>query len=99
MISATTHATAVNIRALEEAGIRAYVPLPDWDRPLYDHSRLVYATSRARLGVRRELRRREIAKHAERVVGSRDAPDACNACPLEAASTASAAEYSERVRG
>jgi hypothetical protein len=31
----TTYATVENIRALEEAGIRAYVPLPDWDRTAY----------------------------------------------------------------
>jgi transposase len=31
----TTYATVENIRALEDAGIRAYVPLPDWDRTAY----------------------------------------------------------------
>ena len=32
----TTYGTAENIQAVEDAGIRAYVPLPNWDRtPFY----------------------------------------------------------------
>src|SRR5687768_16390530 len=30
----TTYATGENIRAIEAAGIRAYMPLADWDRRL-----------------------------------------------------------------
>src|SRR5919199_1639771 len=39
-IGDTTYGTVDNIRALEDAGIRAYVPLADWDRtPYYGPSR------------------------------------------------------------
>jgi transposase len=42
------YATFELIAALEDAGIRAYVPLPDWDRRpgLYGHSRFVYDPER-----------------------------------------------------
>jgi hypothetical protein len=44
----TTYGTAENIRALEEAGIRAYVPLPDWEQrtPFYGPSRFTYDPDR-----------------------------------------------------
>jgi hypothetical protein len=38
-----TYGTAENIQAVENAGIRAYVPLPNWDRtPFYGPSRFTY---------------------------------------------------------
>ena len=44
----TTYGTAENIRALEDAGIRAYVPLPDWDQRtgFYGPSRFTYDPAR-----------------------------------------------------
>jgi hypothetical protein len=47
-IADTTYGTAENIRALEEAGIRAYVPLPDFDRrtPYYGRGAFAYGPAR-----------------------------------------------------
>ncbi len=44
----TTYGTIENIRALEEADIRAYVPLPDWEQrtPYYGVSRFTYDPER-----------------------------------------------------
>jgi transposase len=44
----TTYGTAANIRALEDAGIRAYVPLPDFDErtPHYGASHFAYDAAR-----------------------------------------------------
>jgi hypothetical protein len=44
----TTYGTVDNIVAVEEAGIRAYVPLPDFDRrtPYYGASRFAYDAAR-----------------------------------------------------
>jgi transposase len=111
VVADTTYATAENIRALEEGGIRAYVPLPDRDRtPYYGPSRFAYDAERDEYRCPQgEPLRRETAKYTERVVVYRAAPTACNACPLKAACTASDAgrsihrsfdaEYIERVRG
>jgi len=110
-VADTTYATAENIRALEDSGIRAYVPLPDWDRtPYYGPSRFAYDAERDEYRCPQgEPLRREKAKYTERVVVYRAAPAACNACPRKAACTASDAgriihrsfdaEYIERVRG
>jgi len=48
VIADTTHGTADNIREVEESGIRAYVPLPDWDRrtPYYGPSLFIYDAER-----------------------------------------------------
>jgi hypothetical protein len=47
-IGDTTYGTAENIRALDEAGIRAYVPPPDFDHrtPFYGASRFSYDAER-----------------------------------------------------
>jgi Transposase DDE domain len=99
-----------NIRALEDAGIRAYVPLADWDRTAY------YGPSRFRYDAERDeyrcaeghpLRRLK-AKYADAVVLYRAQVATCNGCPVKAACTASdrgrtlqrsfSAEYLERVQ-
>ncbi len=48
VIADTTYGTAENIREIEESGIRAYVPLPDWDRrtPYYGPSLFTYDAER-----------------------------------------------------
>ncbi len=53
VIGDTTYGTANNIRKLEESGIRAYVPLPDWDRrtPYYGPSLFTYDAERDILSV------------------------------------------------
>ncbi|HYY45274.1 MAG TPA: IS1182 family transposase [Actinomycetota bacterium] len=105
----TTYGTAENIRGVEDAGIRAYVPLPDWDRtPFYGPSRFTYDPEsdeyRCPEG---EPLRRLTAKYTEGVTVYRADAATCNACPVKAACTASEhgrmihrsfdAEYLERV--
>ena len=107
----TTYGTIGDIVALEDQGIRAYVPLPDFDQrtPLYGASRFTYHPERDEYRCPRDqvLRRRK-AKYTEEVVVYRAEAAICNTCPLKAACTTSAAgrqlkrsfyaEYLERVR-
>ncbi len=109
----TTYGTTENIVAVEDAGIRAYVPLPDWGsrRPgffaqadfLYDAERDEYACPQ------HHPLRRETAKYSEGVVVYRAKAATCNACPLKESCTESRhgrivhrsfyADYLEKVRG
>ena len=113
VIADTTYGTIDNIRALEsEEGIRAYVPLPDWEhqRPYYgpaqftyDGERDVYICPEGTLlrPFRRSLRQERVQYRAAAAI--------CNACPVKAACTPSDAgrvvhrsfhaAYLERVRG
>ncbi len=106
----TTYGTAANIQAVEDAGIRAYVPLPNWDRtPFYGPSRFTYDRERDeyRCPEGHPLARSQ-AKYTEGVTVYRAAAATCNACPVKAACTTSEhgrtlhrsfqAEYLERVR-
>jgi len=108
----TTYGTIENVVAVEDAGIRAYVPLPDFDRrtPYYGQSRFTYdAESDAYRCPQGQPLRRHTAKLADEVVVYRAEAAACNACPVKAACTASDrgrtvrrsfhAAYLERVRG
>ena len=108
----TTYGTVENIRALEEGGIRAYVPLPDWDQrtPYYGSSRFTYdpVADEYRCPQDHPLRRQR-AKFTEEVVVYQAETATCNACPVRAACTASEhgrqiyrsfyAEHLDRVRG
>jgi transposase len=89
----TTYGTLENITALEREGIRAYMPLPDWEhktayygprRFTYDAARDVYMCPQGQ-----PLRpfRRELS--AEKVE-YRAAPVTCNACPVKGQCTPSA---------
>ena len=113
VIADTTYGTIENIRALErEEGIRAYVPLPDWEhqRPFYgpaqftcDAERDVYVCPQGTplRPFRREITAERIEYRAEATI--------CNACPMKAACTPSDhgrqvhrsfhAAYMERVQG
>ncbi len=113
VIADTTYGTIDNIRALEgEEGIRAYVPLPDWEhqraylgpsRFTYDGERDVYICPEGTLlhPYRRELKAEKVEYRAEASI--------CNACPRKAECTPSDqgrqvhrsfhAEYLDRVRG
>src|SRR5215218_8103682 len=113
VIGVTTYGTVENVVAVEDAGIRAYVPLPDWGsrRPAffgpddfaYDAGRDAY---RCPAG---QTLRRETAKYGEEVVVYRGDAATCNACAVKSACTASShgrivhrsfyADYLERVRG
>lgn len=111
-VADTTYGTVENIRALEEAGIRAFMPLPDRDgtTPYFGASRFRYDADRGRYLCPQgeELRRSRIEYTAEKIE-YRAKPEACNACPLKAQCTPSEqgrqlhrsfhAAYLERVRG
>lgn len=108
----TTYGTVENIRALEEEGIRAYVPLPNFDErtPYFGASHFTYDPERDeyRCPQDQPLRRRS-AKYTEEVVVYRAEAATCNGCPLKDQCTASEkgrqvrrsfhADYLERVRG
>ncbi len=112
VIADTTYGTAENIRELEESGIRAYVPLPDWERrtPYYGASLFTYdAEHDVYHCPQGETLRRRTASNREKKVIYRANAAICNTCPLKAACTASDhgrevsrpfdADYLDRVRG
>ena len=87
----TTYATGENIAAIEGAGIRAYVPLADWDRtPFYGPSRFAYDPERdeMRCPEGKPLTRYTAKYDVEATVYRADPAD-CNACPVKAACTES----------
>jgi transposase len=108
----TAYGTLKNIVAIEDAGIRAYVPLPDFDHrtPLFGRDRLTYepADDLYRCPGGHELRVRK-HKHTERTRVYQAPAPACNACSLKTQCTTSAKgrqvkrsfdeAYLERVRG
>ncbi len=112
VIADTTYGTAENIRELEESGIRAYVPLPDWDQrtPYFGPSLFAYDAEhdRYRCPQGATLRRRKASYRQEKVLYRADAA-ICNACPVKGDCTASDhgrqiarpfdADYLDRVRG
>jgi transposase len=108
----TTYGTIDNIVAVEDAGIRAFFPLPDFDHrtPYYGASRFAYDAERDeyRCPQGQPLPRRK-TKHTEEEVLYRADAATCNACPVKASCIDSDrgrmlhrsfyAEYLERVRG
>jgi transposase len=112
VIGDTTYGTADNIRELEESGIRAYVPLPDWEQrtPYFGASLFTYDAERDRYVCPQGevLRRRKASYGEEKVIYRADAA-VCSACPVKGNCTPSDhgrqiarpfdAEYLERVRG
>jgi transposase len=109
----TTYGTTENIVALEDAGIRAYVPLPDFGsrRPqFFAQTDFTYDPERDEFRCpQRHLLKRETVKYGEAVVVYRAQAATCNACPVKAACPESehgrivrrsfSADYLERVRG
>ena len=112
MTGDTKYGTIENIKALEDAGIRAYVPLPDWEnqRPYfgpakftYDAAHDLYVCPQGQL-----LRPFHTEYKAEKVEYRADAAT-CNACPIKVQCTPSDhgrqvhrsfhASYLERVKG
>ena len=107
----TTYGTVENIVALEDAGIQAFFPLPDFDRrtPYYGTSRFTYDAQRDayRCPQGQPLPRRK-TKYTEAAVLYRADPDTCNVCPVKDKCTGSDrgrmihrslyAHYLERVR-
>ena len=108
----TTYGTIENIVALEDAGIRAYVPLPDMNhrRPFFGQDDFTYdaAADEYRCPEGHALVR-EWVKHTEGVIVYRADAAICNACPLKVECTESSrgrilhrslyAEYLDKVRG
>ncbi|MEO8288913.1 MAG: IS1182 family transposase [Chloroflexota bacterium] len=88
----TTYGTVENIAAVEREGIRAYVPLPNWEHKTgylgpshftYDAEQDVYLCSHGAM-----LRRRRVEYTSRRVEYGADAAT-CNVCPLKAQCTPS----------
>jgi hypothetical protein len=108
----TTYGTVENIVALEDQGVRAYVPLPDFDQRthFYGASQFPYDAERDEYRCPQDhVLRRRTAKYTEGTVAYRAEAATCNACPVKAACTASSqgrlvhrslyVEYLDRVRG
>ena len=107
----TTYATVDNIRGVEDAVIRAYMPLPDWDRTaFYGPSRFTYDADRDEYRCPRgQPLPRLTVKYTDEVVVYRADAATCHACPVKSACTASTygrtiqrsfyADYLEKVRG
>ena len=107
----TKYGTAENIVAIEDAGLRAYIPLTDFDKrsPLYGKQRFRYDAEQDQYhcphGAVLPLWK---TKYTERVVVYRAEAETCNACPFKAKCTESEngrsvarsfdEEYLERVR-
>ena len=108
----TTYGTVENIVAVEDAGIRAFFPLPDFDQrtPFFGGGDFAYDVGRDvyRCLGDQELRFRT-HKHTERVRIYQAPAAACNACPLKPQCTPSGRgrqvrrsvdeAYLDRVRG
>jgi Transposase DDE domain len=91
-IGDTTYGTADNIRALEDAGIHAYVPLPNWDErtPYFGPSTFTYDAERDVYHCpQSQPLRRFRSDHSAEVDLYRADAQTCNACPVKAACTAS----------
>jgi transposase len=91
-IGDTTYGTVENIRALEDAGIRAYVPLPDWDArtPFYGLAHFTYDAEQDRFRCPQGHPLRRFTAHYDtEVVAYRAEAAVCNACPVKAACTTS----------
>jgi hypothetical protein len=88
----TTYGTTENIVAVENAGIRAYVPLPDFDHRtrFFGRDRFTYEAGRDVYGCPdgQELHFRK-HKHTERTRVYQAPAAVCNACPLKAECTTS----------
>jgi transposase len=88
----TCYGTTENIAAIERAGIRAYVPLPDVDKrtPFFGKQAFTYEahTDRYRCPAGAVMPR-HTAKYTERVFLYQANAATCNACPMKAQCTAS----------
>src|SRR5262249_44646569 len=84
-VAATKYATIDTIRVLEEAGIRAYMPLATWDRtPLYGPSRFSYDPEHDEYRCPQgQPLRRQRAYHDREVWLYRAEPATCNGCPVK----------------
>jgi transposase len=107
----TTYGTVENIVAVEDQGVRAYVPLPDFDQrtPFYGASRFTYDAERDEYSCPEDHALRRLhTKYTEGTAAYRADAATCNSCPVKAACTESSqgrlihrslyVEYLDRVR-
>jgi hypothetical protein len=88
----TRYGTSENIVAIENAGIRAYVPLPDFDKrtPFFGKQTFTYEAHADRYRCPAgTILPRHTAKHTERVVLYQADAATCNACPMKVKCTES----------
>ena len=88
----TRYGTAENVVAIEEAGLRAYVPLPDFDQrtPFYGKQRFTYDVEHDQHQCPHgAVLRLRTHSYTERVSIYQADATTCNACPLKAKCTAS----------
>ena len=112
LIADAKYATGENIRALEAQGIRAYVPLPEWDKssPYYHTAAFAYDAERDvyHCPQGQTLKLKWTDEAGERAI-YRARAGSCNACPVKNECTRSTqgrmisrsdhAQYLDRVRG
>ncbi|MAG37547.1 MAG: transposase [Dehalococcoidia bacterium] len=92
VVGDTTYGTGDIIRAVEDEGIRAYVPLPNHEQrtPYYGPSQFRYDPTRDEYCCPQgQPLRRHAAVSAKAAVRYRAEAATCNACPVKAACTAS----------
>ena len=112
LVADAKYATGANIRALEEQGVRAYMPLPEWDKssPYYHQAAFTYDREHDvyRCPQGQTLKLEWIDEASERTI-YRARAASCNNCPVKRECTRSNqgrlvsrsfhAEYLDRVRG
>jgi transposase len=112
LVADAKYATGENIRALEEQGVRAYMPLPEWDKssPYYHHAAFTYDSEHDvyRCPQGQTLKLEWIDETGERTI-YRARAASCNSCPVKRECTRSNqgrlvsrsfhAEYLDRVHG
>jgi len=99
VVADTTYGTVENIRALEDQGIRAYLPLPDFAgrTPYFGSARFHYDAARDEYRCPHDqLLGRRATSQTEELVVYRAEAAICNACPLKSRCTAS--EHGRTVR-
>ena len=107
----TTYATLENIKGLEDDGIRAYVPLPNWSRRegQYGQEKFTYLPERdVYVCAQGQELTKATSKYTENAYVYQARAQVCNACPVKSSCTDSVKgriiqrpfdqEYIERVR-
>jgi transposase len=86
----TTYATLENIKGLEDDGIRAYLPLPNWSRRpgFYGQEKFTYVRDVYLCPQGQELAKR-VTKHTEHAHLYQARAEVCNACPVMSSCTES----------
>jgi transposase len=112
LVADAKYATGENIHALEEQGVRAYMPLPEWDKssPYYHQAAFTYDSEHDvyQCPQGQTLKLEWIDDTGERTI-YRARAASCNSCPVKSECTRSNqgrlvsrsfhAEYLDRVRG